>query len=641
MECPKCQHENPARAKFCLECGTRFNLLCPACSEPLPESAKFCLECGHELSKPVTQAASTTLSTSPEGERRQATVLFSDLSGYTAMNERLDPEEVRGIVGRIKAEAVRIVEGHGGIVNQFVGDEILALFGIPSAHEDDPARAVRSARDLHELVRSVSPEVEEKIGAPLQLHSGIATGLIVTGNEDRRDGTFGITGDTVNTGARLAAHAEPDTVLVSPETQRLIADYFQTEALAPVELRGKAEPVTPYRVIEQTAVASRFEAAQRRGFTRFAGRGAELATLQGALDKAITGQGQFVTIMGEPGVGKSRLMFEFRHGLDPQRIAVLEGRCQSYGTDTPYLPFIDALRRGLRMEEAQGADALHDHAVAAVLGISPDLEPFMPHYLHLLSIPSETHILPDKQQGEALRRALEEALAAIVTLTSQIKPLVVVLEDWHWADEASDAALKNLADLVAHHPIQLVVTYRPEYERHWSDPGNYSPLVLKPLEEDDTATMLRAVFGAAELPPGLAERVHERTGGNALFNEEVANGLLEEGAVAVNDGRAELAGLLEEIHLPDTVHAVIRARVDRLDPEAPGGAAAGVGDRAGVHPRCAGAALSRGGTTGRRPGNPGQAGPGASGTGRARGCLSLQARAGAGGRLRDAAPAAA
>ena len=254
------------------------------------------------------------------------------------MNERLDPEEVRGIVGKIKTEAVRIVEGHGGIVNQFVGDEVLALFGIPSAHEDDPVRAVRAARDLHEMVRGMSPEVERRVGSPLRFHSGIATGLIVTGSADDRDGRIGVTGDTINTGARLAANAEADTVLVSPETQRLIADYFQTEPLEPVALKGKAEPVTPYLVIEQTAVASRFEAAQRRGFTRFAGRGAELATLQGALDKAVTGQGQFVTVMGEPGIGKSRLMFEFRHGLDPEQVTVLEGRCQAYGSDTPTCP---------------------------------------------------------------------------------------------------------------------------------------------------------------------------------------------------------------------------------------------------------------------------------------------------------------
>ena len=196
MECPKCRHDNPDGQKFCGECA---NPLAVVTAESTPI-------------RPLV------------GERRQATIVFSDLSGYTAMNERLDPEEVQALMSRIKLEAVRIVESHGGIVNQFVGDEVVALFGIPTAHEDDPIQAVGAARDLHDMVRAISPEVEKQIEAPLRLHSGIATGLIVTDNTDRRDGTYGITGDTVNTGARLASHAKSDAILCSEESQRRIAD---------------------------------------------------------------------------------------------------------------------------------------------------------------------------------------------------------------------------------------------------------------------------------------------------------------------------------------------------------------------------------------------------------------------------------
>ena len=515
----------------------------------------------------IAQSPRSTIAPALEGERRQATVLFSDLSGYTAMNERLDPEEVRGIVGRIKAEAVRIVEGHGGIVNQFVGDEVMALFGVPHAHEDDPLRAVRAARDLHAMVRAMGPLVESRIGAPLCLHSGISTGLIVTGTGDRRDGTFGVTGDAVNTGARLASHAEADMVLVSEEIQRVIADYFQTEPLVPVELKGKADRVTPYRVSGQTGIASRFEAAAQRGFTAYAGREIELAMLNAALAKTCKGHGQFVTVMGEPGIGKSRLLFEFRHSVPRGEVSVVTGYCQSYGTDTPYLPMVDALRRGLRMDEAKSADALHDHTVAAVLAISPALERYLPQYLHLLSIPSDVHKISATLQGDALRRSFEEALAALITEKARRQPMVLIHEDWHWADEASDSALKHLCGLIPHHALLVVVTYRPEYERKWAHPQNYYPLVLQPLVEQDTAAMLRAVWKAESLPEGLAVQVHARTGGNALFNEEVARGLAEDGKVAVESGRAVLTGALEDLHLPDTVHAVIRARVDRLDAE--------------------------------------------------------------------------
>jgi class 3 adenylate cyclase/tetratricopeptide (TPR) repeat protein len=515
-----------------------------------------------------SQTPLPTIAHASVGERRQATVLFSDVSGYTAMNERLDPEEVRAIVGRIKAEAVRIVEGHGGIVNQFVGDEVMALFGVPQAHEDDPVRAVRAARDLHAMVHTLAPAVESRIGAPLRLHSGISAGLIVTGTEDRRDGTFGVTGDAVNTGARLAAHAEADTVLVSEEIQRIIADYFETEPLAPVELKGKAGRVTPYRVAAQTGIASRFEAAAQRGFTAYVGRESELALLNAALAKTRQGQGQFVTVMGEPGIGKSRLLFEFRHSLPRDEVSVLTGYCQSYGTDTPYLPMVDALKRALRLDEMKGAEALHDDTVAAVRAVSPALERYLPQYLHLLSIPSQTHKILATLQGDARRRSFEEALAAIITENAKRQPLVLILEDWHWSDEASESALKHLSGLVPHHPLQVVMTYRPEYERKEANPWHYTPLVLQPLAERDTAAMLRAVWRAEHLPEGLAEQVHARTGGNALFNEEVARALAEDGKISVIAGRAVLKGTLADLHLPETVHAVIRARVDRLAPEA-------------------------------------------------------------------------
>ena len=256
------------------------------------------------------------------GERRQATVLFSDLAGYTALNERLDPEEVQELMGRLKAEAVRVVDAHGGMVNQFVGDEVLALFGVPGAREDDPVQAVRAAFALHALARRLSLQVEGRVGQPLRFHSGITSGLVVIRQRDHRDGTFGITGDTVNTAARLVGQAGPDEVVLGPETHRLVADYFDCQALQTVVLRGKAEAVRPFRVMGETRIANRFEAAQRRGLTRYAGRGAELGALGSALQRARSGQGQLVTVMGEPGIGKSRLMFEFRHAIDPETVTV-------------------------------------------------------------------------------------------------------------------------------------------------------------------------------------------------------------------------------------------------------------------------------------------------------------------------------
>jgi class 3 adenylate cyclase/tetratricopeptide (TPR) repeat protein len=570
MNCPSCGHPNLENNKFCGACGRPLSVVCASCGSPTSPDQKFCGACGAALGGgapgAVPGAPERAQAPAPEGERRHATVVFSDLSGYTALNERLDPEEVSGLMARIKARAVEIVESHGGIVNQFVGDEIVALFGIPSAHEDDPVRAVHAALELHDLVRRMSQEAETRIGHPLRLHSGISTGLVVTSLRDRRDGTVGITGDTVNLGARLAGHAPSDAILLAPDTQRLVAGFFETERLAPVTLKGKAGPTVPYQVKGAKGIGTRFEAAVSRGLTPFTGREAELATLRKCLERALTGNGQFLTVLGEAGIGKSRLLHEFRQGIDRDQVTILEGRCQSYGKETPYLPLLDALRRGLRLLDETDPVAVHEKAVANILAIDPELERYLPHLLHLLSIPSERHQLPANLAGDALRRQLEEALGAIVTLNTRHRPMVVIYEDWHWADEASDTALNNLIGLVGQYPLLLVVLYRPDYARKWSEMEHYSAIVLHALDVPHTEAMLRAVLGVELLPEGLGATVHARTGGNALFNEEIAHALREERMIETADGQARLTRPLEALRLPESIHAVIRARVDRLDP---------------------------------------------------------------------------
>ncbi|MCH9046733.1 MAG: alpha/beta fold hydrolase, partial [SAR324 cluster bacterium] len=569
MDCPRCHHSNPAEARFCEECGAQVERACPVCHHTNSPTARFCISCGRDLSTPESLAPPESPELSaPAGERRQATVLFSDLSGYTAMNEKLDPEEVEGIMSRIKGEAVRIVESHGGIVNQFVGDEVLALFGIPTAHEDDPRRAVRAALELHEAARRISPEAEEKIGRPLRMHTGIDTGLIVTSLRDDRDGRVGITGDTVNAGARLKALAVDDQILVSPETQRLIAPYFDTEALAPVQLKDKTGTLTPYRVAGESAVHSRLEASARRGFTAFAGREGELATLDASLERAVAGQGQLVAVVGEAGLGKSRLLYEFRRRLEPGRVTVLEGQCQTEGSNTPYLPLLDALRNGLNL--GQGADPAEQLkiALATIRGIDRALEANLPLYLHLLSLPSDEHPLPPTLQGEELRREIQLALAALITLSAGRKPVVMFLEDWHWADEASAAALKYLAGVMARTPLLVVVTYRPELTADWGAPSHLTHLPLHPLDEPLSERIVKSALAADVLPDGLAALIYERTAGNPFFSEEICRALLEQGTVQVRAARqAVLTEPLESLALPDTVHAVIRSRLDRLEPE--------------------------------------------------------------------------
>ena len=349
-------------------------------------------------------------------------MFFADLSGYTALNERLDPEEVRDLMGRIKAKAVGIVEQHGGIVSQFVGDEVLALFGIPIAHEDDPIRAVRAAVHLHDFVRTLSPGTEGRIGRPIRLHTGINTGLLVTSTRDDRDGRVGITGDAVNIGARLKALAGVDGILVSKQTFQAIEGFFETEALPPLTMKGRGQAITPYRILSEVPAATRFGVAKRRGLTPLVGRTAEPERLQEKFAEAGRGRGQFVVVTGEAGYGKTRLMHEFRKRIDRQRFLVAEGRCQSYRTATPYLPIRDALSRAIGLRERDSRSRRLEKVVSRLKEIHSDLALYLPQVLDLLSIPSNAHRLPEPLQGEERRRALEETLAHLIGLTARRRP---------------------------------------------------------------------------------------------------------------------------------------------------------------------------------------------------------------------------
>lgn len=503
-----------------------------------------------------------------QGERRQATILYSDLSGYTAMSEQLDPEDVESIMNRIKEGAVWIIESLEGTVNQFVGDEVVALFGIPHAHEDDPVRAVRAARELHAMVEKMSEDVEPLLGRPLTMHSGISTGLIVTSTRDDRAGKFGLTGDTVNTGAQILGEANGNEILVSPETQRLIAPYFLTEPMQLVRMEEKTEALVPHRVLGKTDAQSRIEAAEHRGFTRYIGRKSKLRQLNQCLEKALAGQGQFVSITGEAGLGKSRLLYEFQQQMDCTQINVIHGHCQSYGRFTPYLAFLDALRKGGQLGEEDSPRILHEKVIEQVLRIDKDLEPHIPILLHILSIPSKQYPLPLDLSGEDLKSNIQEALFAFFSLFSLKMPLVLVLEDLHWVDDASEEFLLMLIEKLYDFPMLVVVNFRPEYEAPWTSAPWVTALKLDSINESKVAAMVQSIYGVSHLPDGMALRIFEHTGGNPLFIEELCDLLLEQKVISIQHSHLNLEQSLKQISFPETVQAVIRAKIDRLSEDA-------------------------------------------------------------------------
>jgi serine/threonine protein kinase/tetratricopeptide (TPR) repeat protein len=488
---------------------------------------------------------------SPAGERRRATVLVSLVSEYASLLERVSAPDVNQAIGRIRAAAIDIIRRHGGVVNQSIGEEIVSLFGIPAAHEDDELRAVRAALELHAQARLVGGTFD---GVSIRLQSGVHAGSVVA--HRLRDGPrrYAVTGQPMQTAARLAGAAPPDGVLVSPDCHRRIAPFVKTIPVAAIEVQGEAAPVAPRQVLGESGLENRLEAMERRGLTPYAGRSAEFGALHAQIDAALGGDGRVVLIVGEAGAGKSRMLYELRARLSASRIRIVQGRCRSYGGVSSYLPFVEALRSMFGLKDEDGASG--ETLAASIRRIDASLEPLIPLYLHLLSMPSEAFPLPRHLRGEHFQAAMLDALAAMFTSCARQTPVLLLLEDWHWADDASRQALQRLAEVATAYPLVIVVTTRPEAGRRLELPDQVMRIQLGPLDSAASQAIVRALLDGGQVNDAVARRLHERTGGNPFFLEEMCQAL-REGSV----------GSADAPQLPDSVQAVIRSRLDRLNPE--------------------------------------------------------------------------
>ncbi len=346
MKCPKCQFENPQDVKFCVHCGKKFETICAKCGSSNSPAFNFCGECGYDLSKSMETAAlkekkhDTQISESPpeetlsthtpaEGERKHVTVLFSDLTGYTAMAEKLDPEELKEITSLIFGDVSKIVAKYDGFIEKYAGDAVMAIFGVPQAHEDDPIRAIKAAREIHQLVDTISPDVEKRIGQSISMHTGINTGLVVTGEVNMERGTHGIAGDTINLASRLSNLANPGEIVVDVDTCRQVEGHFTCEYMETATVKGKADPVQIHKVLSQRdkPVTIRRLSGMRSDLV---GRNVEMAELSEAVDNLRQGKGRVFSICGAAGTGKSRLVEEFKAGLDLGQIQWIEGHAYAY-----------------------------------------------------------------------------------------------------------------------------------------------------------------------------------------------------------------------------------------------------------------------------------------------------------------------
>jgi serine/threonine protein kinase/tetratricopeptide (TPR) repeat protein len=499
-----------------------------------------------------------------ETERRRGTVLVCRISGYAAMLEQLPPLRIEQLLREIRSAAIDVVRTHGGLVNQTLEDEIVALFGAPISHEDDDLRAVRAAMQLASNVRRLALAWKQELRAPLALQMGLSSGALLIRRLNAGPHRYALSGSPTHAAARLAAVAPADSILVSEGFARLMAPFvvFEMHDHAPIVVDTQTAPIRACRLVGVSSVQTRIEAAMHKGLTPLVGRVAELAMIESHFVRACAGEGQVVLLVGEAGVGKSRLLHELSeriYGM-PVQVQVLQARCRSYG-EAPYMPFTEILRESLQIHTDSREPAAQ--LIQRLREIDPALEHFAALYLHLLSIPSELHSLPQHLRGEHLRESVSEALAAILIALSRAKPTVFFLEDWHWSDLGSNETLLRLLEVVAAMPILIVIASRPEGVARLAAAPVITRIQLSPLDFNASEGIIRSVLGAERLSMKLVQRIYERSGGNPFFIEEVCHTLLDEERVAVGDETA-----VEDLHIPDTVQAVLRTRLDVLDADA-------------------------------------------------------------------------
>ena len=591
MRCPRCQAENRQGRRFCSKCGASLALPCPSCGFSNQPDDEFCGGCGASF-----QAASPSAPTAPaiptvvaerqtrqaaytpkhlaekilkgrsalEGERRRVTVLFADVAGFTALAEKLDPEEVHQIIDRCFELITAEVHRFEGTINQYTGDGVMALFGAPIAHEDSPRRAVHAALGIQRALRDYSKELQGQRGLNLQMRIGINTGIVVVGrigDDLRMDYTA--VGDTTNLAARLQQNARPGSVLVSEATQKVIADYFETLDLGELSVKGHA-PVRAFEVLRPRGRKARLELTAEPGLTTLVGRERELQTLLDLFQQVKAGGGQVVFVAGEAGIGKSRLVLELRRRLAAagEEATWLEGGCVSFGQAIPFLPLIEHFRENFRIEEFDGEPeiiAKVEHGLRRM----GELEPHIPYIRYLLAVdPGDPTILA--MEASARRKRVLDAARAVALRGARLKPIVFVYEDLHWVDTSTEEFLGFLVDSLASVPIMLLLTYRVGYTPPFGTRSFYSTVTLRSLSEAETLAMAGRVLGTDQFPKELKAALMEKAEGVPLFVEEVTKTLLDLGVLRREDGGYRMVKGLAEVSVPDTIEAIIMARLDRL-----------------------------------------------------------------------------
>jgi class 3 adenylate cyclase len=494
-------------------------------------------------------------------ERRQVTVVFADLVGSTALSTRMDPEDLRKVIAAYHKCAAGIVRRFGGFVSQYLGDGVLAYFGYPLAHEDDAERAVRASLELVVAVAAL------KTSTPLQTRVGIGTGLVVVGDVIDAGGSQerGIIGETPNLAARLQGLAEPNMVVIAESTRKLLGNLFELKDLGAKELKGIAERVRVWAVLRAASVTSRFDALHASDLSPFVGREHELEKLERGLDHARS-QLRVIDLIAEPGMGKSRLVHEFRQRTGKDRTFILAGSCSPDAQQTPFLPFIEVLRGSFQINAGESEQDIAQKLGAGLTALGLHSSRNLGLLLHLLGLGVPDDALSGLD-GVLIGLRTRELLQQLLEARCHLSPVMMVIEDLHWIDSVSEELLVKIVDSEAKLRLLLLTTRRPEYSPPWLGRAVVSKMILEPLPIGDIRRLIRMRLGVEALPEPLAGQVAERAEGNPLFAEEIISFLTERGLVRTTAGKLNFDAKRMPTALPGSVQSLLTARVDRLAQE--------------------------------------------------------------------------
>ena len=603
MKCAKCHFENPEGLTFCGKCGEKLEKVCPKCKFSNPPDFIYCGKCGNNLTLPVGLTAQElsfheklakiqrylpkdlaqkilAQKGKIEGERKQVTVLFCDMAGFTSLTEKVGSEQMYSIMDKVYEILIHQVHDYEGTVNELTGDGIMALFGAPIALEDGPQRAIRSALAIHQEINKFSNQPSwKKERSPIQMRIGINTGQVIVGtlgNDLRVE--FKAVGETVNLASRMEGLAEPGTTYVTEETYRLARDLFHFQPLGKKRVKGKEEPISAYKVLSaREAVYRPRVGSERQIYSKMVGRDSELNRLELQVLQAINGQGSVVNIIGEAGIGKSRLVAELKKREVVEKVFLLEGRAISMGRNLSYYPIIDCLKQwaGIRTDDRDAAALAKLEAAVASL-FPEDAGEVVPFVATLMGMILWGRYAERVKgiEGAALEKVIQKNVQQLLLRATERTPLVIVTEDLQWADMSSIGLMESLFLLAENHGILFINVFRPGYKETGERiagylkerlPGCYVEIVLKPLDERMSETLISNMLNIGGLRHAVVQQIIERAGGNPFFIEEVVRSFIDEGVIFVKDGAFQVSEKIGTITIPNSIHDVLMARIDRLE----------------------------------------------------------------------------